>query len=170
MDKAKKNIVLIGMPGSGKSTLGRMLAEKIGYGFIDSDSVICARVGLSLREIIEREGLDGFLRIEGKVNAELSAERCVIATGGSVVYSSEAMNRLKAMGAVVYLQLSYESVARRLSDLKGRGVAIKEGFTLKDLYDERTPLYEKYADVTVSLEGGDSRSRSVARVAEALKR
>jgi shikimate kinase len=149
------NIILIGMPGAGKSTLGKWLAKEIGFGFIDSDLVIQSREGRSLSEIIARDGLDGFLKIEGEVNAQICAERCVIATGGSVVYSSAAMKHLKSIGRVVYLKLPYAEIEKRLSDLKGRGVAIKEGYTLKMLYEERVPLYEKYADVVADLTDKD---------------
>ncbi len=148
------NIILIGMPGCGKTTVGTEVAKKIGYGYIDSDSVITAREGKRLSEIIEEVGREGFLDIEAKVNSELCANRCVIATGGSVIYRDYAMQKLKRMGTVVYLKLPYETIEKRLGDLKKRGVALKDGFTLKDLYDERTPLYEKYADVTVLLSGG----------------
>ena len=163
-----ENIILIGMPASGKSTVGVLLAKAVGYGFIDSDLVIQSREGRLLSRIIEDEGLEAFLRIEEKINAELCADRCVIATGGSVVYGEKAMENFKEMGKIVYLKLSYEELAGRLSDLKGRGVAIKEGFTLKDLYDERVPLYEKYADVTVDLDGTDI-AGALRRAGEALK-
>ena len=147
------NVILIGMPGCGKTTVGTEIAEKIGYGYIDSDSVIVAREGKRLTEIIEEVGREAFLDIEAKVNSELCASRCVIATGGSVIYRDYAMQKLKQMGTVVYLKLPYETIAARLGDLKKRGVALKDGFTLKDLYEERTPLYEKYADVVVELSG-----------------
>lgn len=163
----KNNIILIGMPGCGKTTLGTELSEIIGYGYIDSDSVIVAREGKRLNEIIEDVGREAFLDIEAKVNSELSANRCVIATGGSVIYRDAAMRKLKEMGTVVYLKLPYEVIAKRLGDLKKRGVALKEGFTLKDLYEERTPLYEKYADIAVELHG-DSIQKSVAEVVRAI--
>lgn len=163
------NIILIGMPASGKSTVGVLLAKAVGYGFIDSDLVIQSREGRLLSRIIEDEGLEGFLLIEEKINAELCADRCVIATGGSVVYGEKAMENFKKTGKIVYLKLSYEELARRLSDLKGRGVAIREGFTLKELYDERIPLYERYADVTVDLDGTNT-AGALRRVLEALKR
>ncbi|MBQ8295526.1 MAG: shikimate kinase [Clostridia bacterium] len=147
----KNNIILIGMPGSGKTTLGTELSEVIGYGYIDSDSVIVACEGRRLSQIIEQDGREAFLDIEAKVNAELCADRCVIATGGSVIYRAHAMEKLKNLGKIVYLKLSYETIASRLGDLKKRGVALKDGFTLKDLYDEREPLYEKYADIVVEL-------------------
>lgn len=163
----KNNIILIGMPGCGKTTIGTELAEVIGYGYIDSDSVIVAREGKRLNEIIAEVGREAFLDVEAKVNSELCADRCVIATGGSVIYRDSAMQKLKEMGKIVYLQLSYEIIASRLGDLKKRGVALKEGFTLKDLYDERTPLYEKYADVVVTL-CGKSIAESVQQVVKAI--
>lgn len=148
-----QNVILIGMPGSGKTTVGTYLSELIGYGYIDSDSVIVAREGMRLPEIIEQKGREAFLDIEAKVNSEICASRCVIATGGSVIYREKALEALRKIGKVVYLQLSYEEIDRRLGDLKARGVALKEGFTLRDLYNERVPLYEKYADVVVCLDG-----------------
>ena len=163
----KNNIILIGMPGSGKTTLGTELAEIIGYGYIDSDSVIVAREGKRLNEIIAEVGREAFLDIEAKVNSELCADRCVIATGGSVIYRDYAMQKLKELGTIVYLQLDYEIIERRLGDLKKRGVALKEGFTLKDLYKERIPLYEKYADITVYL-CGKSIAESVDEVVKAI--
>lgn len=147
------NVILIGMPGCGKTTIGTELAELIGYGYIDSDSVIVAREGKRLNEIIAELGRESFLDIEAKVNSELCATRCVIATGGSVIYREKAMEKLKTMGKIVYLKLSLDTIASRLGDLKARGVALKEGFTLKDLYEERVPLYEKYADIAVDLDG-----------------
>lgn len=163
----KSNIILIGMPGSGKTTLGTELSEQIGYGYIDSDSVIVAREGKRLSEIIAEVGRECFLDIEAKVNSELCADRCVIATGGSVIYRDYAMQKLKEMGTVVYLKLPFAVIANRLGDLKKRGVALKEGFTLRDLYDERTPLYEKYADITVEL-ANNPIALSVAQVKKAL--
>ncbi len=163
----KSNVILIGMPGSGKTTIGTELSEVIGYGYIDSDSVIVAREGKRLNEIIAAVGREGFLDIEAKINAELCANRCVIATGGSAIYRDYAMQKLKEMGTVVYLKLPYEVIARRLGDLEKRGVALKEGFTLKDLYEERSPLYEKYADIVVEL-SGKSIAESVKQVQRAL--
>lgn len=165
----KGNIILIGMPGSGKTTIGTELAEKIGYGYIDSDSVIVAREGKRLPEIIAEKGREAFLDIEAKVNSELCADRCVIATGGSVIYRAYAMEKLKTLGTLVYLKLSFEEIERRLGDLKARGVALKDGFTLKDLYEERRPLYEKYADIVVALDG-KTILQSVDAVAEVIGR
>lgn len=165
----KDNIILIGMPGSGKTTIGTELSEKIGYGYIDSDSVIVAREGKRLNEIIAERGREVFLDIEAKINSELCASRCVIATGGSVIYRDFAMQKLKEKGTIVYLKVSYEEIVKRLGDLKKRGVALKDGFTLKDLYEERAPLYEKYADIVVELKVG-SIADSVAQVVAALQK
>ena len=163
------NVILIGMPGCGKTTVGVELSEQMGYGYIDSDSVIVAREGKPLSDIIAQVGTEAFLDIEAKVNSELVAARCVIATGGSVVYRDYAMQKLQQMGTVVYLQLPYEVIESRLGDLQKRGVALKKGFTLKDLYNERTPLYEKYADITVRLDGELSLAETVATVIKELK-
>lgn len=165
----RKNIILIGMPGSGKTTIGTEIAEKIGYGYIDSDSVIVAREGKRLNQIIEAVGREAFLDIEAKVNSELCADRCVIATGGSVIYRDYAMQKLKQMGTIVYLKLPYEVIEKRLGDLKKRGVALKDGFTLRDLYEERAPLYEKYADIRVEL-FGDTIAQSVEQVIAAIQK
>ena len=146
------NIILIGMPGCGKSTVGVVLAKHMGYRFIDSDLLIQEREHRLLSEIIEQEGLDRFDQIEEEVNASIEAEHAVIATGGSVVYGPKAMEHLRNIGTVVYLKLSYEEIADRLGDLTARGVSVREGQTLRDLYDERIPLYEKYAHVVIDAE------------------
>jgi len=148
-----KNIVLIGMPGSGKSTVGVVLAKMTGYHFLDSDLVIQESEGRLLSEIIEQKGCDGFLEVEDRINAGICCERTVIATGGSAVYGARAMAHFKDIGTVVYLKISYDELEKRLGDLKDRGVALKEGQTLKDLYEERIVLYEKYADVTIDQNG-----------------
>lgn len=148
----KQNLVLIGMPGAGKSTVGVVLAKKLGFSFLDSDLVIQEREGKVLHEIISEKGLDGFLQIEEEVNSSLCVSRCVIATGGSVIYGKKAMEHLKSIGEIVYLQLSCEEIAERLGDLNQRGVALKTGQNLEALYEERIPLYEKYADKTIACE------------------
>ena len=149
----KDNIVLIGMPGVGKSTVGVILAKVMGYQFLDADLVIQEQEGKLLREIIEVVGTDGFIQVENRVNAGLKCNKTIIATGGSVIYGREAMEHLKEIGTVIYLEVSFPTLEKRLSDIKGRGVVLKEGQTLYDLYKERTPLYEKYADVRVLEEG-----------------
>ncbi|MBO5487077.1 MAG: shikimate kinase [Eubacterium sp.] len=144
-----KNIVLIGMPGVGKSTIGVVLAKKMGFSFVDSDLLIQEREGRLLHEIIEEEGLERFRRIEEEVNASIQLKNAVIATGGSAVYGEKAMEHLKKIGVVIYLKLPYEELVNRLGDLEERGVAMKENQTLKELMEERSPLYEKYADFTI---------------------
>ena len=149
----KKNVVLIGMPGAGKSTIGVILAKVLGKDFIDADLVIQKKEGRLLREIIEQEGPDGFLAVEERVNAGLCPDAAVIATGGSVVYGQRAMEHLGRIGAIVYLKLSYPAVESRLRDIRGRGVVLRDGQTLLDLYQERAVFYERYADVTVEEDG-----------------
>ncbi|MCD8011505.1 MAG: shikimate kinase [Lachnospiraceae bacterium] len=148
----KRNVVLIGMPGCGKSTVGVVLAKALGSHFLDADLLIQSREGRLLCEIIEEEGLDAFNRIEEDVNASIQTENAVIATGGSVVYGARAMEHLRAIGDVIYIRLSLESIAERLGDLTERGVSMREGQTLEDLYAERIPLYEKYADIVIDAE------------------
>ena len=145
----RANIVLIGMPGVGKSTVGVVLAKALGYQFVDADLLIQEAEGKLLSELIEEHGTDGFIEIENRVNSQIQTHRSVIATGGSVVYGKEAMEHLKSIGTVVYLKQNLRVLQRRLRNLKGRGVVLKEGQTLVDLYKERTVLYEKYADITV---------------------
>ena len=145
----KNNITLIGMPGAGKSTVGVVLAKVMGYRFVDSDLVIQEKTGKLLSEIIAERGTEGFLQIEDEINAELDCKKSIIATGGSAVYCKNAMAHLKEISTVVYIKLPYEKVKKRLGSLKDRGVALKEGQTLKNLYEERCPLYEKYADIVV---------------------
>ena len=149
------NITLIGMPGAGKSTIGVVLAKVLGYQFLDSDLLIQKQEKRRLSEIIEEEGYKGFKDVENRVTASIEAENPVIATGGSVVYCEEAMEHLKSIGTVVYLKLSLNALSKRLGNLKGRGVLLREGQNLTDLYEERTPLYEKYADIVIDEEGKD---------------
>lgn len=151
--KMKNNIVLIGMPGAGKSTIGVVVAKKLGYRFTDSDLVIQETYGKLLHELIEERGVEGFWALENDINASLEYQNAVIATGGSACYGKEAMEHLRESGVVVYLKLGYDSLTERLGDLNARGVTIKPGQTLQELYEERIPLYEKYADIAVDCEG-----------------
>ena len=164
----KTNIVLIGMPGVGKSTIGVILAKVRGYSFLDADLLIQEQEGKLLREIIEEKGTDGFIEVENRVNASIRADRAIIATGGSVVYGKEAMEHLKEIGRVVYLKVSYAILEKRLADIKGRGVVLKEGQTLETLFEERSKLYEQYADIEVSEEGLDV-EQTVEKLVEALE-
>lgn len=145
----KENIVLIGMPGVGKSTIGVVLAKVLGYEFIDADLLIQKAEGKLLREIIEEKGTDGFIEVENRVNSQIRTIHSVIATGGSVVYGKEAMEHLGSIGTIVYLKQNLKPLERRLHNIKGRGVVLKPGQTLAGLYKERVVLYEKYADIIV---------------------
>ena len=160
----RDNIVLIGMPGVGKSTVGVVMAKNMGYSFVDSDLLIQEQEGKLLHEIIEERGLDGFNEVENQVNSSIDISRAVIATGGSVVYGAQAMEHLKQIGTVVYLSLPFEELSERLGDLNERGVSIRDGQTLEDLMQERTPLYEKYADVTIDCEG-----RQIREIVQMIK-
>ena len=156
------------MPASGKSTIGVILAKVIGYDFIDSDLLIQRKEGKRLSEIIEEKGIDGFLAVENEVNASIEASQCVIATGGSAVYGVEAMRHLREIGAVIYLQVDFDVIQKRLRNIRQRGVVLREGQTLRDLYDERTVLYEKYADLIVR-EGSGEIEEVVARIIRTLR-
>ena len=165
----KDNIVLIGMPGVGKSTVGVILAKMIGYQFTDADLLIQKQEGKLLHEIIAEKGTDGFIEIEERVNASIEASHTIMATGGSVVYGKKAMEHLSRIGTVVYLKVPYDTLEKRLEDIKGRGVVLKEGQTLRTLYDERTPLYEKYADIEIS-EDGLNVEQTVEKLLERLNK
>lgn len=147
--QSKDNIVLIGMPGAGKSTVGVLLAKALTYNFLDTDISIQRREKRQLYEIINEKGLDAFIEIENAVLSRLEVDGCVIATGGSAVYGAQAMEHLRSIGTVVYIRLSLEEILRRVSNIKTRGIAMKKGKTLEDVYQERVPLYEKYADIIV---------------------
>lgn len=148
-----KSIILIGMPAVGKSTVGVVVAKRLGYEFIDTDLLIQKQENRLLKEIIADEGIDGFLKIENQVNCDVQAERAVISPGGSVVYCQEAMEHYKKIGVVVYLRASFETINNRIRNAKNRGVVLKEGQTLERLYEERVKLFEKYADITIDEEG-----------------
>lgn len=147
--KNGNNLVLIGMPGVGKSTIGVILAKIIGYTFVDADILIQEQEGRLLKDIIADEGVDGFIKIEDRVNRNINIRKAVIATGGSAVYGEKAMNNYKENATVVYLKVGFDELDKRLSDIKGRGVVLRDGQTLKDIFEERTVLYEKYADIVI---------------------
>jgi shikimate kinase len=155
------------MPSCGKSTLGVLLAKRLGYRFIDSDLLIQETEGRLLHEIISESGNEGFLLVEERVNASITDEKAVIATGGSVIYGESAMKNLKSLGKVVYLKVPYDEMCRRLGDYSHRGVVIKKGSTLADMYAEREPLYEKYADLTVDVCNAQL-SDSLEKICQAL--
>jgi shikimate kinase len=144
-----KNIVLIGMPGAGKSTVGVILAKTLGMNFIDTDIVIQEQAGRLLQEMIDEEGPDAFLKIEEETIRSLKGRNAVIATGGSVVFSRRTMQHLKSDGVVIYLNISFEEMVQRLNNITTRGIVLHAGQNLHDMYNERVPLYQKYADITV---------------------
>lgn len=163
----KNNIVLIGMPGVGKSTVGVILAKILGYRFVDTDIVIQENENKLLKDIISEKGIDGFIETENKVVKKLKADKSVIATGGSVVYGKEAMKHLCEIGTVIYLKLDYNKLKYRLGNIKNRGVVIRKGQKLSDLYFERCPLYEKYADIIID-ENGKNIEKTVNNIIQAL--
>ncbi|MGN0157903.1 MAG: shikimate kinase [Brotaphodocola sp.] len=156
------------MPAAGKSTIGVLLAKRLGYSFVDTDIVIQEKTGKLLKEIIAESGTEGFLEVEERINGELNVHRAVIAPGGSVIYGQKAMEHFKEISTIVYLKLSYQDVKYRLGDLTDRGVALKDGMTLQDLYNERVPLYEKYADITID-ETGKTPGRTVDELRELME-
>lgn len=145
------NIILIGMPGAGKSTVGVLLAKALGYDFIDTDLIIQGRLNNRLYKIIEEHGIDYFLQAENKIVSEVTADHTVIATGGSVVFGKEAMEHLRRMGKVVYIKLGCDEIKRRVNNITTRGIVMKKDETIEDIYSERVPLYERYADITVDV-------------------
>ena len=148
-----KNITLIGMPGAGKSTIGVILAKSLLCDFTDTDLIIQKKTGKSLCQIIDEEGTDGFLKLENDIICAENFDNCVIATGGSAVYGEDAMAMLKKISTVIFLDVNVSELERRLSNIKTRGVAMKKGTTIKDLHNERLPLYQKYADFTLDCTG-----------------
>ena len=161
------NIILIGMPGSGKSTVGVLLAKIIGYRFIDSDLLIQEKENRKLFEILRDSGNDYFAAVENEVNASISCEKTIIATGGSAIYGEEAMAHLKKLGKVVFLDVPLSELEKRVNNISTRGIMFKTGSSLSDIYDERIPLYKKYADITIPCEG-ESLAENAMRIAEIL--
>jgi shikimate kinase len=168
-DLEMDNIILIGMPASGKSTVGVVLAKTMGYGFIDSDLVIQGTEKRKLSEIIDAEGIDGFIEVEDRVNQGIIADRCVISTGGSAIYGAKAMEHFKEIGTIVYLKVDLDEIKSRINGLHQRGVAIREGQTFDDLYEERCKLYEKYADVTI-YENEFNVEKIISKITEAVNK
>jgi shikimate kinase len=147
------NIILIGMAAAGKTTVGRKLAERLDWAFVDTDLLMEAWWGAPLQQIKDQLGLEGFVQAEAEQIRRTFLKRCVIATGGSVVYSEEAMAHLTSQGRIVYLESSFESISGRLTNPLSRGLAISPGQTLRDLYDERAPLYARYAQIRICTDG-----------------
>ncbi len=168
MKHTKSNITLIGMPGVGKSTIGVILAKIIGYEFVDSDIVIQKQEGKLLKDIIAEVGSEGFLSIENRVHANMDVTNSIISPGGSICYCTEGIEHLRDISTIVYLKLDYPKLKRRLGNLTARGVVLKDGQTLRDLYKERTPLYEKYAHVMIDESGLDV-EKTIKAIMDALE-
>lgn len=151
----KNNIILIGMPAAGKSTLGVLLAKVLGKKFIDTDLLIQEKENMLLQSIINEKGLEEFKKIEEKTILESELDNAIISTGGSVVYYQSVMERLRKKGTIIYLALGYETIEERLNNIHTRGLVLEKGYSLRDLYNERLPLYKKYEDMTVDCEGLD---------------
>jgi shikimate kinase len=162
-----RNIVLIGMPGSGKSTVGALLAKRLGYKLIDTDRMMVDAYGKSLPELIADMGVEGFRLLEGRTGERLACDQCVIATGGSMVYSEGAMRHLRASGVTVWLDAASDELRRRIAAAGDRGIAAERGVTVEQLDAERRPLYEKYADIHVFSDG--TGEAVAARIEHALK-
>lgn len=145
----KKNIILIGMPGSGKSTIGVVLAKNLGMRFADSDLVIQEACGKRLCELIEELGDEGFLELEDRINSQIEVTNAVIATGGSAVYGENAMKHFQEMGTIVYLKVPYEEIVKRLGDLHERGVVSRGKGSIEEIFKERESLYNKYAEIVI---------------------
>ena len=161
----KSNIVLIGMPGAGKSTVGVVLAKTAALEFVDTDLLIQKQTGRKLQEIINNDGIEAFLKIEGEVISKLDCKNSVIATGGSAVFSESAMNNLSRNGIIVFLDVPLDEIKCRVNNITTRGIAMKPGETLETVYNERLPLYKKYADITVDLADTE---HTVKKILEAL--
>ncbi len=164
----KSNIILIGMPGCGKSTCGVLAAKALLKNFFDTDLLLQGLEQSKLQDIIDEKGIDYFLDAEEKAILSLDINATVVATGGSVVYSAKAMEHLKKMGTVVYLHLNYETMVKRIKNITTRGVVLKKGTTLKDMYDERLPLYEKCADKVIYCDS-NTVEQTVEKIVEAVK-
>lgn len=147
------NIILIGMPACGKSITGVVLAKTMRKSFIDTDLLIQEREERALQDIINESGNDYFRKVEEEVLCSMDTSNSVISTGGSAIYYDSAMKHLKEQGTVVYLKVALETIEARLNNIKTRGVTMEKGATIASLYDERIPLYEKYADVIIEADG-----------------
>ena len=165
---AGNNIILIGMPGCGKSTVGVLLAKTMLKEFCDTDLIIQKREGTELYKIIKERGTAEFARIENETVASVKADNCVIATGGSVIFGKEAMENLKQLGTVVYIKLPLEEIERRVKNIKTRGIVMEPGQTLATVYSQRTPLYEKYADIIVPCKRAPL-EKTVERIIKAIE-
>lgn len=163
-----ENVILIGMPGSGKSTVGVLLAKMLGYSFVDTDLIIQQVEGRRLYEILRDDGAEYFMRIENGVCTNLQARRTVIATGGSAVYGEEGMKNLASIGRVVYLKVPFAELKRRVRNFETRGIMMSEGQTFEEIFAERERLYDKFAEITVNC-GRGSLQKTAEKIISALE-
>ncbi len=163
------NIVLIGMPGSGKSTIGIILAKRLGYDFVDTDNLISDREKTTLQDIIDKKGVSKFLKIEGIVGEELNIDNTVIATGGSMVFSDSAMKNLLDGSKCVFIDVPLPEIKRRVKNIDTRGIAMEKGDTLDTLYKKRMPKYREYADITVEVKQNSKIDNVVSKILDKLK-
>ena len=169
MDKMKKNnIILIGMPGCGKSTLGVVLAKMLCRDFLDLDLLIQKKIGMTLQDYIDKNGVDAFLELEADIAESFECENTVLATGGSAVIKERAANHLVSLGTTVYISVPLADIEKRITDLSSRGVAMSRGETLGDVYERRVPIYEKYADIKVDIKD-KTIAESCAMLCEIIK-
>ena len=157
------NIILIGMPGCGKSTVGVILAKTLGIGFVDTDLIIQQRENRLLQNIIDTDGIDYFLNCEADAVKSLDCDNCVVATGGSVVYREDAVQHLKSNGKIIFLDVPLDEIKRRLNNINTRGIAAKKNKSIEDIYNERIALYNKYADVIIKTDG-ESVEKTVEKI------
>ena len=161
------NIILIGMPGAGKSTIGVLLAKSMGYNFLDTDLIIQSQQKKKLQQIIDEEGIDAFLKCEERALTSIDFDCTVVATGGSAIFSEKGMEHLKKEGVCVYLKVDEQELIKRLSNIKTRGIACRKGETVAEIIEERRAYYEKYADVTINCEGATA-EQMVERIIESI--
>ena len=166
----EKNITFIGMPGAGKSTVGVVVAKLLCKTFIDADLLIQNKEGKRLSKIIEEVGNEGFLKIENDILSNINVHNSVISTGGSAIFGTEAMEHLKKTSTVIYIKVPFQILEKRLRNLKRRGVILEEGQTLKDVFDLRTPLYEKYADIVIEADNDMDIQDTAIKIAELFEK
>ena len=163
------NLTLIGMPAAGKSTIGVILAKTLGMHFVDTDILIQEKEGELLQNIIDKKGNDYFKQVEEKVLCGMDVRDTVISTGGSAIYYPSAMEYLKKDGLIIYIDVEFEEIERRLDNISTRGITLAKGETLKDVYNKRVPLYEKYADLTLKSEAGMTVEECIDAIVKALR-
>ena len=162
------NVILVGMPGCGKSTVGDVLAKSLGYDFTDTDLIISKKVGKKLQSIIDEDGIEYFLQAENQVGKELCCQETVVATGGSMIMNEDAVKHLKSIGKIVYINVPLATLKKRITNMKTRGIVFGKGETLDDVFANRTPLYEKYADIIINVSKSNSLEQTVNKIVKEL--